>query len=833
MSEVMTRPAAGWERIRGDIAGGFSAAIIALPLALGFGVACFAPLGPDYTAAGALAGLYGAVFTGIFAALLGGTPAQISGPTGPMAVVMTATLADLTTRVGPGGEPDPTRALNLLFLTVLLGGVFQILLGAVRAGRAIQYIPSTVIAGFMNGIAVIIFLGQVAPILGIAGGSLRGHFDPVLPVMATGAITIGAIYAARRWVRTIPPTLTGLVAGTLAYQLIGRLWAPEILATTGNPWIIGEIPSAVPVPRQLLEFPGLLTGLDADTLRTIVPAALVLGVLGSIDSLLTSLVADVATRTRHRSNRELIGQGIGNVLAASFGGIGGAGATVRTLVNVDAGGRGRLSGVTHGLVLLAILLFLGSVAGWIPMSVLAGILIVTSIGMLDTWSLSLIRHRTAWQDLAVVLLVTGVTVAVDLMVAVGVGVAVTMVLFIRALSAQSVVRRRYRCELRRSRHARPDADERIIAAAGARTLVYELDGNLFFGSTSSLAADIEPELPTVDYLVLDLGGVRTIDMSGAELIKRIANAAQDHGSRLLLSSLARNPHRRQMASYLEELGVIDQVGECHVLPSLDAALEFTEDRVLARAGHDDRATAEVALRRCTLFEDLDDEQLARIEERLARRTAAAGEVIFERSELSDYLGVVTRGHVNAYSGDSKHRGERLSTIGPGLHFAAATPAEAAPADTDELGIASEFHGEALRLVRGTTLPVHMVADAMIALGLADPDRAHAVLAEHPQAALGARAARLGGAQAQGEQRVQGRRLGVQEQQRPQRILGQELPVEDLEVAPGDLHAEPDRVRGEGRRREEPERRGEAGASEEARPLPRGHEADLPPPNSEK
>lgn len=657
--------------LKADIAGGLSAAIIALPLALGFGVAAFSPLGPDFAAAGALAGLIGAAFTGIFAALLGGTPSQITGPTGPMTVVITATVTKLMVMQTHDGQVDTAMVLTLTFATVLLGGVVQILLGLMRAGSAIKFIPYPVIAGFMNGIAVIIFVGQIEPVLGITDGRFWQHFSAQPEILGTALLTIATIYASKKLLPKLPAPLIGLLVGTGAYMLIGKLLHPDLLRFEHNPYIVGHIPTGIPMPKNITAFASLLGDIDANVLTTLLPAAVVLGMLGAIDSLLTALVADVATKTRHDSNRELIGQGIGNVVASVFGGIAGAGATVRTLVNVEAGGRGRASGVTHGAALLAVLMFLGSFAGWIPMSVLGGILIVTAIGMVDTWSLTLVRKKTALMDLAVVVIVTVVTVVVDLMIAVGIGFVITTMLFLRDISAISLVRRKYRCMHRRSKHVRGSEEDRILTERGEQILVYELKGNLFFGSTTNFAQDIEAEIPTAQHIIIDLERVDTIDITGAELLKRIADTIDAAGKHFMLAHVnpSHRKKRRALEDYLRELHVLDMVGEHDVYDSLDLALEAAEDQLLAEAGHDDIAVEQAgAVRHCALFSELSDDEWQCVERHLETRNFEPNALIFKAGDADDCLAIIAHGRVSLFPSGGEHDGTRVVTFGPGLHF---------------------------------------------------------------------------------------------------------------------------------------------------------------------
>lgn len=356
-----------FDNIRGDIYGGLTAAVVALPLALAFGVA---------SGAGPIAGLYGAIFVGLFAALFGGTPAQVSGPTGPMTVVM----AGVVTQFG--------HAPAMAFTVVMLAGLLQILFGVLKLGRYINLMPFPVISGFMSGIGVIIIILQLGPLVGHAspgGGILialadvpRAYASPVVAAAAVGALALFIVFVwPSRLGRIVPSPLVALVIGTLV----------AVFVLPGAP-VLGEIPTGLPRP--------ILPLFDLASVPLMLRAALILAVLGTIDSLLTSLVADNVTQTHHDSDRELIGQGIGNAVAGLFGAIPGAGATMRTVVNVRAGGRTPISGALHALVLLAMVLGLGGFAERIPHAVLAGILIKVGLDIIDWGYLQRIRRAPAW-----------------------------------------------------------------------------------------------------------------------------------------------------------------------------------------------------------------------------------------------------------------------------------------------------------------------------------------------------------------------------------------------------------------------------------------------------
>ncbi|MEC7249328.1 MAG: SulP family inorganic anion transporter, partial [Cyanobacteriota bacterium] len=350
---------------RGDLTGGLTAAVVALPLALAFGNAA---LGPG----GAIYGLYGAIITGFLAALFGGTPAQVSGPTGPMSVTVAGVVSTLAA-IGASRDLADGDMLPLVMAAVVIGGLLQILMGVLRLGRYITMVPYSVVSGFMSGIGVIILTLQIGPLLGInsRGGVLQSlqmvirDFEPNPAALIVGLVTLLVVFTTpRRISQWIPSPLLALVLITPLSLLV----FPEGLAR------IGSIPGgglSFNLPNWQEQWPLLLR------------AGLVLAVLGAIDSLLTSLVADNISHTRHRSNRELVGQGIANTVAGLFNGLPGAGATMRTVINIQSGGRTPLSGMTHSIVLLLLLLGAGPLAAGIPTALLAGILIKVGLDIID------------------------------------------------------------------------------------------------------------------------------------------------------------------------------------------------------------------------------------------------------------------------------------------------------------------------------------------------------------------------------------------------------------------------------------------------------------------
>ncbi|NEQ34033.1 MAG: SulP family inorganic anion transporter, partial [Leptolyngbya sp. SIO4C5] len=432
-----------FRNLRGDLFGGLTAAIIALPMALAFGVA---------SGAGAAAGLWGAVLVGFFAALFGGTPTLISEPTGPMTVVMTTVIASLT-------ASNPENGLAMAFTVVMLAGVFQIALGALRLGRYVTLMPYTVISGFMSGIGIILIILQTAPFLGQAspeGGvigtlvnlpALLSNISPAETSLAVLTVAL-LLFTPAKVKRFVPSQLIALVVGTLVSLFLFQ--DVDIRR-------IGEIPMGLPE----LHLPVFTLG----QLRLMLVNAAVLGMLGCIDALLTSVVADSLTRTEHDSNKELIGQGLGNIASGLFGGIAGAGATMGTVVNIQSGGRTALSGLTRAFILLVVIVGAGSLTEIIPMAVLAGIALKVGIDIID-WSFLKRAHHISIKGAAIMYLVIILTVFIDLIAAVGIGVFVANVLTIDRLS-------KLRAE---EVKAVTDADDMITLNDEEKALLDQADG---------------------------------------------------------------------------------------------------------------------------------------------------------------------------------------------------------------------------------------------------------------------------------------------------------------------------------------------------------------------
>jgi SulP family sulfate permease len=523
---------------RGDLYGGLTAAIVALPLALAFGVA--SGLGP-------IAGLYGAIFVGLFASLFGGTPSQISGPTGPMTIIS----ASIFTQFGD--------APALGFMVVMLAGGFQVLFGYLRLGRYVNLMPYPVISGFMTGIGCILIIMQLDPLLGYAGQQNVMNALTVLPDYVHNpnfnAIVIGALAIAivmgtpKRLARLVPSPLLALVVCTLLGLLLSG--APRL----------GEVPSGLPSL--------VMPHISFSQLNTILVSAAVLAALGSIDSLLTSLVADNLTRTFHDSDKELVGQGIGNVIAGLTGSLPGAGASIRTITNIKAGGRTPLSGILHSGVLFMIAIGLGPLVEVIPNAALAGILIKVGIDVID-WRFIRRLHRAPRVDFILMIVVLGLTVFVNIITAVAVGVM---------LASLALVKEMAEVQVENIKTISHPEEERLFDEEGAalfaqcdrRAMILHLSGLISFGAASELTRKFA-RVGSYDLLIIDLQDVPRVDGSAALALEEIIQVATESGKHVFVVGLTLH-----VARVLIQMGVLSLIKETSRFGTRNEALHAAVD----------------------------------------------------------------------------------------------------------------------------------------------------------------------------------------------------------------------------------------------------------------
>ena len=523
---------------RGDFFGGLTSAVVALPVALAFGIA---------SGLGAAAGLYGAIAVGFFASVFGGTRSQISGPTPSMTVAMAVIVTTHASTL--------TEALTI----VVMGGLLQVLLGVFKVGRYVAYTPHVVISGFMSGIGIVIMLIQVLPFLGAPTspegpmGAVRelpaalANINPSALAIALATLAVG-IFWPPRLARLLPAPIVGLVGGTL----LGLFWL------TDAP-VIGQIPSGLP---------GLQLGLpSADFLIGAIHPAIILALLGSVDSLLTSLIADSLTGTRHKPNRELIGQGLGNMVAGLFGGLPGAGATMGTVTNIRAGGTTQVSGILRAILLLGLLLGLGRFVEPIPHAALAGILMKIGWDVID-WRLLLRVHRIQRHYLFVMLMTLSLTVLVDLVTAVAIGLIAAGMAHARQLEGlelDSVVS----VPLLDRTFFAGDARMANVDPLSARVGLVALRGSFTVASSHKLVAVISVDIRDHDVVIFDFSGATHLDDSAAMVIERLIDVAGKAETEIIVTGLAGSVN-----DTLDTLNILQHVPEDRIVETLDEARDI-------------------------------------------------------------------------------------------------------------------------------------------------------------------------------------------------------------------------------------------------------------------
>ena len=524
--------------IKGDIFGGVTAGIVALPLALAFGIQAFGGINdPAAPSLGALAGLIGATLLGFFAALFGGTHSQISGPTGPMTVI----TASLISAAWTASNGSFSTVLISMAMAGIFCGLFQILFGLIRIGKYVRYIPYPVLSGFMSGIGVIIILQQIYPMIGkkspVATIDMIINFPSAcadgvsLMALIMGLGTIAIIISLPRITKKVPATLIALIVMTII----------SILCSFDAALTIGNIPSGLPMPffaKEGIDLSGInwFTAIEA----AIVPGLTLAG-LGSIDTLLTSVVADNITKTKHNPNQELIGQGIGNCLAGAFCGIAGAGATMRTVVNVKSGGRTQISGMVHALFLLAILLGLGSLVKYVPLSVLAGILITVGWGIIDFRGFKDLTHVPK-ADAFVLVVVFLMTVFVDLLTAVGIGMVIACFLFM--MRAGEIIENQYggRTLADEFDKNEPWEDEKDLPEDVIKQVyIQRLNGPIFFGSITGFNHVMHDIPKDAKIVIIRMKRVSFMDQSGAYAMETAIKDMQAKGIEVFMTIIQPQP----------------------------------------------------------------------------------------------------------------------------------------------------------------------------------------------------------------------------------------------------------------------------------------------------
>ncbi len=549
---------------KGDLFGGVTTAIVSLPLALAFGVA---------SGAGAEAGLWGAILVGLFAALFGGSSSLISEPTGPMTVIMTAVLTSMMAQY-------PEQGYAMAFTVVMMAGAFQILIGMLKLGKYVTLMPYSVVSGFMSGIGVILITLQLAPLMGQAAppGGVSGTLQSLpsilmnlhFPELFLGLLTLSILFLMpAAWRKLCPPQLVALVAVTLL---------SVALFETDQIRRIGEIPSSLPSFVIPTFSPEMLTAMVID--------AMALGTLGCIDTLLTAVIADSLTRKEHDSDKELRGQGIANLVAGMFGALPGAGATMGTVVNVQVGARSPVSGVLRALILLAVVLVAGGLTEPIPMAVLAGIAVYVGFNILD-WSFLQRAHKLSLSQTFIMYGVMGLTVFVDLIVAVGLGVFISNIIVIERLSRVQEDTIKAISDSDNDVPLSP-VEREMLDRANGKVLLFYLSGPMIFSVSKAIARQHQ-RAGNYQAMLLDLSDVNFLGVSSGLALENAIVEALDTGAKVFV--LCPNAGARDR---MDQMGISDRVGRENFVTSriegLTRALDSTGASTLPEYNRQPRST---------------------------------------------------------------------------------------------------------------------------------------------------------------------------------------------------------------------------------------------------
>ena len=665
MSEA-TSPDASRSPLAGDLWGGVAAMLVALPSAIAFGVAIVAPLGGSLQAQGAVAGILGATALGLVAPAMGGSSRLITAPCAPAAAVLSALAAGFA----QAGMPVE-KALLMLGLIALLAGMIQIALGLAGIGRLIKFIPFPVVSGYLSGVGLIIIGSQIPKFLGVNGavGLIEVLSHPshwVWQSMLVGSVVVAAMLLAPRLIRSMPATIFALIAGVVCYGLLGWL-NPALLSVENNPLVVGTLTAG---GASLSDTLGIrLPTRDLLTLETLVQVAvpaLTLALLLSIDTLKTCLVIDAMTSTSHDANRELVGQGLGNMASSLVGGIPGAGTMGASLINVSSGGTTRVSGFVTGVSSLIAFLLLAPLIAWVPVAALAGILLVTGFRMIDRHSLAFFFTPATRLDFVVILSVILVALFGNLIAASGVGVALAILLFIREQTRSSVVRSRTEGQEVFARRARlPGMPERP-EASGHEAVVFELQGSLFFGTANQLHTALEPETGSHKYVILSMRRVQSLDITATHVLEQIKDQLEKHDAFLVFCDIPKGlPSGLKMKRFLKDTGVVRATNKAFAFRQLEDALRWVESREGPQQPEQMPAPLVMDLAAMPALAGSAPEAFEALRRVLKMRQVQAGKKLFKHGHGDDCLYLVRSGRLRMGVPLHKKESLELATPGPG------------------------------------------------------------------------------------------------------------------------------------------------------------------------
>lgn len=621
--------------LTGDAQGAFISSLVALPMTIPLGALALSPLGPEFIPLGVVAGFLSSILGGGVAAIAGGNSIQISGPRASVALLMGGMIAS-TLAAGASRE----QALVFGLVGVFLSGMLQILFGLARLGSAVRYVPYPVLAGFVNGVGLVIIVGQLASAFGMPA---TGHWSQIIALsheISLGAVivtlaTMGAMVGFPKVTRKIPPTVGALLVGIALNETLRLTIGADHLGP-----VVTLPPTGLPSPRVIADALALPWSESGSILAVLAPTIIILALVSSTEAVMSSSALDSVSGQRSNPNRELIGQGLGNCISTLFGGVAGTGGPNRGVANYTAGGRTRASGVLHAIMLLALLLFGETLLAHLPYAVLAGIMIMIGWAMVDLWAFKLAHNhgRKFYADCIAIVFVAGLIVVVNLAFAVFIGLCITVVIFVFKMSRPIMQQRRDRSQVR-SRRVRSMEEENILSQRGQEIVVLGLDGPLFFGTTEKFRSDVEREKGVAQVLILDLRRVGEIDVSGVRMLRQIGQDLAKAKCLLVLAGLSETDPRRV---FLLQAGITLAVPPERLITTVDTAIEFAEQQVLGAAAQD----AVIDLADFSLLRGFTQADVASLRSHLRERTFEAGQTIFNGGDEGDGFHLIRAGSVD-------------------------------------------------------------------------------------------------------------------------------------------------------------------------------------------
>jgi SulP family sulfate permease len=671
------------DNLSGDFWGGTAAMLVALPVAIAFGVTIYANIGGHYGAYGAIAGILGVAAMGVVASLMGGTDRLISAPSAPAAAVLSAFAMHYISQ-----DIGADLVFSMLMIVALLAGIFQILFGVIGLGRLIKYMPFPVVSGYLSGVGLYIIAAQSPIFLGLPQGT---HFWDAFELfvgwkwesIVVGAVTIITMIYANKIMRSIPAVIIALIVGMIAYGALGLV--DPLLFHPNNPFVIGELGGTGGI-NFIDSFIGrfkTIIYLNIDDITLLLFPALTLVALLSIDTLKTCVILDSMTHSFHNSNRELIAQGSGNVVSALIGGMPGSGTMGATMVNISSGAKTRLSGLIEGIMAVVAFVVLAGFIAWIPVASLAGILIVIGFRMIDKHSVKLLRSRQTMLDFFIIVSVAITALSVSLIAAAGVGLVLAVMLYIIQQIGASVIYRHQDGTEARSKIVRGKDEETLLCEKGDIFSVYELHGSLFFGTANQLYTMLQEDLQHKKYIIMDMKRVQNVDLTAAHILLQIKDILHERDGYLLLCRLPHKlPTGDDMESYFNHVGLLKHLSPIKVFDDLDDAIEWAENKIIKEGMIVTNSEEILDLSEFDLFEGRKEQTIEELRTLVETKSYKKGETIYSEGEGNGEIFLIRRGSVRVMLPYAGRKSVHLNTIGRNNFFGEFSFLEGAPHYTD-------------------------------------------------------------------------------------------------------------------------------------------------------